>query len=90
MNQTPFDRLLALRRQLSDAKIYHELASYRDDAISLLVRVPGEFWEIDFLEDGTVDIERFVSNGAIEGEAMLEELFARFSDAEPAISHETS
>ncbi len=65
------------------------MASYREGAISVLVRVPGQYWEIDFLEEGTIDVERFASTGKVEDEAALEELFARFSDEEPAASHDT-
>ena len=45
---------------------------------------PGEYWEIEFLEDGEVDVERFRSNGHIDDESALEELFAQFSDEEAA------
>ena len=65
---------------------------YREGAISVVVRVPGEYWEVDFLEDGDVDVERFVSSGAIEEESALDELFARFSDQEqePTVTHDAS
>jgi len=32
------------------------------------VTVPGERWEIDFLEDGDVDIEVFRSTGGVTAE----------------------
>jgi hypothetical protein len=90
MDQDRFDRFMDLLRRLENAKIHHQLASYREEAISLIVRVPGQYWEIAFIEDGTVEVERFVSDGTIEQETSLEELIARFSDEEHAASHETS
>jgi len=36
--------------------------------------VPGERWEVEFLADGSVDVEHFVSDGQIYSDAMLDEL----------------
>jgi hypothetical protein len=44
------------------------------------VAIPGERWEIEFLGDGSVEIEKFTSNGEIYGTDILNELFARYSD----------
>ncbi len=71
-----FERLLTFLHRLAEAKIHFSLSYYRDDAISVQVVVPGERWEVDFLDDGTVDVERFVSHGDVEDEGILEELFA--------------
>jgi hypothetical protein len=84
MSQDRFDKLLAFLRRLEDAKVSHQLANYREEAISVIIRSPGEFWEVDFLEDGGVDIERFRSNGHIDDESALAELFAQCSDEEEA------
>jgi hypothetical protein len=48
------------------------------------VTVPGERWEIEFLGDGSVEIERFISNGEICGEEAFSELLARYADPEHA------
>ena len=32
------------------------------------------------MQDGSVEIERFISDGSIEGRERLDDLFARFSD----------
>ena len=47
------------------------------------VAVPGERWEVEFLNDGSVDVERFISNGEIAGKEALSELFARYSESTP-------
>jgi hypothetical protein len=44
---------------------------------------------MEFLSDGEevrVEVERFVSNGQIENEAALAELFQNFSDAEEPVA----
>ncbi len=84
MKTDVFDRILAFLQRLDKAKISYRLQNYREGALSVLARAPGEYWEIDFLEDGTVDIERFRSNGEIHDEPMLEQLFAVWGEPETA------
>jgi hypothetical protein len=90
MNVDRFDKLIAFLKQLKTAGIHHEVASYREEAISVVIRVPGEYWEVDFLADGEIDVERFVSSGSVNDESTLDELFARFSDQEATLSHDTT
>jgi hypothetical protein len=78
----PFGTLLGILRGLDRARIAYHVTRYRYDAISVIAKVPGERWEIDVLEDGDVDFERFVSDGTVTGEAELNESIARW--AEPA------
>jgi hypothetical protein len=82
-----FQKILALLRRLEAAKIAHRLNRVRDDALMIEVAVPGERWEIEFVNDGdevTVEIERFRSNGRMYDESMLANLFARYSADSPA------
>jgi hypothetical protein len=72
--------LYSLLDRLRRAKIHYRLRDDREGAVSVDVAVPGERWEVDFLADGTTEIEVFRSDGTIHGEAKLEELLARFSD----------
>ena len=44
------------------------------------VAVPGERWEIELMLDGTIEIEKFLSNGEIFNEKELEALFRDLSD----------
>lgn len=37
----------------------------------VLIAVPGQRWEVEFFEDGQVEVERFVRSGAIGGEDVL-------------------
>lgn len=79
MKKSPYENLLALLARLDKAKISHRLAHYREDAIMVLVSVPGEWWEIEFLADGSVEIEKFRSDGKIGDESGLDVLFENFS-----------
>ena len=55
-----------IRERLKAADLHFTTTSYRDDAISLLVNVPGQYWEIDVLADGSVDVEVYASRGLSE------------------------
>jgi hypothetical protein len=82
MKDEAFKEMLALLKQLEEAHIAHSLKQVRDDALMIEVAVPGERWEIEFVDYGDevhIEIERFVSKGAIEDESSLKELFATHS-----------
>jgi hypothetical protein len=82
MNTDLFAKLLAFLRQLQRARIAYELRHSRDDALMVRINVPGERWEVEFLEDGEIEVERFRSDGDIDDETVLQDLFARYSDAD--------
>jgi hypothetical protein len=82
MTSDAFNNLIALLRQLEQKGIGYTLAHHREDAIMVLVAVPGERWEIEFMSDGSVEIEKFTSSGEISGAESLSELFARYADQE--------
>ena len=84
MKKNQFQRVTAFMERLEQAHIHYSLSHTRDDAIMVLAFAPGEYWEIEFLGDGTVEIERFRSNGHIDDESAFEELFALCSDEEPS------
>jgi hypothetical protein len=77
-------------KQLEEAHIHYPLACHytlachREDALMALITVPGERWEVEFLGDGSIEVERFLSNGEICGEEALRELWTRYADSEPA------
>ncbi|HMC64088.1 MAG TPA: hypothetical protein VKI65_04050 [Gemmataceae bacterium] len=85
----PFRQFLGLLERLREAKIAYKLRQSRDDALMIDVNVPGQRWEIEFVDYGDevhVEIERFVSNGHIDDESALEELFAKFSDKDEPVT----
>ena len=76
----PFRVLFDIIEQLETAKISYTVSKYRYDAVSILAHLPGERWEIDVMEDGDVDFERFVSNGEVVERSVLDECIQRFAD----------
>lgn len=80
MRKDVFGKLMTILDKLEQSKISYTLARYRDEALMVSVAVPGERWEIEFLLDGSIEIERFISDSEICGEAALDELFAQYSD----------
>lgn len=73
-----YRRLLTLLDRLNETKTHYDLAAVRD-AVMVQVVVPGQRWEIEFMSDGTVEIEKFVSDGAIYGDAELDALLRELS-----------
>jgi hypothetical protein len=71
--------LLSFLGELKDAHIHYQLGHHRDDAITVEVAVPGERWEVEFLEDGTVEVEVFRSDGTILDATSLAELLEKHS-----------
>jgi hypothetical protein len=67
-------------RELDRRHVTYELRIVRDEALMLSVAVPGERWEIEFFEDGRIELERFISQGVVEAPGVLAELLAWFDD----------
>jgi hypothetical protein len=80
MNGNQFNRLLAFLERLDQAKVRYTMRHSREDALMVVVYAPGQYWEVEFLEDGDVEIERYRSNGHIDNESVLEELFALWAE----------
>jgi hypothetical protein len=84
MKKSVFNQFLAFLAELEQGKISYTLAHQRDDAMMIIAVVPGERWEIEFFDDGSVEVERFISNGEIYDKSALSELLAKYSDQERA------
>ncbi len=78
MSSNVFDKLDSFLSELEQRGVSYTLAHNRDQVIMVIAAAPGERWEVEFLEDGSVDVERFISGGQICGEEVLTELFARY------------
>ena len=74
--EKPFPKLLAFLDQLERETVWYRLEHVRD-SIMVMVSVPDERWEVEFFEDGTVEVERFRSSGTIEGEDALDMLIGK-------------
>ncbi|MBH8575905.1 hypothetical protein I8752_23485 [Nostocaceae cyanobacterium CENA369] len=82
MKSHGFGKLVNFLNQLEQERINYTLAHHRDETIMVSVAVPGERWEVEFFEDGLVEVERFTSRGEITGEEVLSELFSLYSEPE--------
>ncbi|OIJ20144.1 hypothetical protein BKP45_10180 [Anaerobacillus alkalidiazotrophicus] len=71
---------IAFLNKLEGNSIFYKLNKVRNEAIMVEVTVPGQRCEIEFLEDGTVDIEKFIRDKDMYGVNELETLFKEFSD----------
>lgn len=82
MKPPVFEKLIKFLEQLAQRGVSYSLGHYREEAVLVSVVVPGERWEVEFLADGNVEIERFISRGEIVGEGALAELWARYEEPE--------
>jgi hypothetical protein len=73
-------RVYALSQRLHDSGIHNEIRAFREDGLTVLAHVPGEYWEIDLLEDGTTNVEVFRSTGEMEDESAIERLISEFGE----------
>jgi len=73
------DNLMTFLHELRSAKISYRLDQHREDAIMVEIAVPGEQWEVEFMEDGSVEVEVLKCDGTIHEGSILDELIARHS-----------
>jgi hypothetical protein len=59
-------RLLAFLARLEEEHVYYSLCMDRPEALMVSVTVPGQRWEVEFMNDGSIEVERFRSNGQID------------------------
>jgi hypothetical protein len=72
-----FGQLLNFLNRLDEAHIYYTLGHTRPESVMVDVSRPGWRWEVEFMIDGSVEIERYESVSGVEGDpSLLEDLFA--------------
>lgn len=67
--------LTDLLDRLDVAEIQYTLSSVREGAIVVGIDVPGEHWEVEFMDDGDIEVEVFRSDGQIFDFSIVEDLF---------------
>ncbi len=72
--------LIQFLNTLEEKKIYYRINKTRTSSIMIEVTIPGQRWEIEFMDDGSVEIEKFVSNGEMYSKEELVVLLNEFSD----------
>lgn len=63
-----------------EANIYYRLNKIRNESIMIEMAVPGQRWEMEFMEDGTIEIEKFISDKKMYDATELEVLLRDYSD----------
>ena len=58
----------ALCASLKRHHISYQLIIARDDALMVCITIPGQRWEVEFFDDGQIELERFVSQGVEDAE----------------------
>jgi hypothetical protein len=69
--------LIEILERLETHRIHYRLEHTRPESILVNIAVSGERWEVEFLADGGVEVERFASDGGISGAGALESIFVQ-------------
>ncbi|MGO9559430.1 MAG: hypothetical protein ACLPYW_10120 [Acidimicrobiales bacterium] len=77
---TAFEKVSKLCRELDARRVNYELTFARPEALMLSVAIPGERWELEFFEDGLIELERFVSAGVEEDSTAARKLLGYFDE----------
>jgi hypothetical protein len=75
-----FSQLIQFLERLQRASLHYSLDTIRPNGLLVSVAVPGQRWEVEFFTDGTVEVEKFVSDGTIFDERALDELIHQFGE----------
>ena len=68
-------KLIEFLEKLEELKIYYRLNKIRD-SILVEVAIPGERWEVEFMQDGSVVVEKFKSDLELYDESEFDTLFS--------------
>jgi len=72
-------KLLDFLNRLDAVKMSYRLSHFREDTVAVELAIPGERWEVEFFADGTVEVERFRSDGHVSAdESLLTELITDY------------
>ena len=71
--------LVNFLEKLEERKIFYRLSKIRDGILIEIV-IPEQRWEVEFMVDGNIEIEKFTSDGIIYDGKELDMLFRDFSD----------
>lgn len=75
-----YGRLLDFLNRLDRVHIVYKLEHTRPDSVMIDISLPGWRWEVEFMVDGSIDIERHRSVAGVENDPELLEVL--FEDAE--------
>lgn len=66
-------KLVEFLADLDNRRVPYRLNRVRD-AVMVEVATPGKRWEVEFMDDGSVEVEVFQSDGTISDENAIVEL----------------
>lgn len=72
--------LTDLLDRLDAAEIQYTLASVSEGSIVVGIEVPGEHWNVEFMDDGDIEVEIFKSDGQVFDHSIIEDLFEADED----------
>jgi hypothetical protein len=73
--------VLEVLNRLDEAHISYDLKHTRPDSLMADITVPGWRWEVEFMSDGSLEIERFRSVAGVETDpSLLEQLLRDFGE----------
>jgi len=73
-------KILTFLNQLDTADVHYTIEHNRQDSIMVIVRLPGELWEVEFFEDDKIEIEILKSDGVIRDDALIPELLWKIKE----------
>lgn len=73
-------KLVDFLNYLEDHKIYYKLNKVREDGIMVEIAIPNERWEVEFMTNEEIIIEKFVSNKEVYCENNIKNLFNIFNE----------
>lgn len=59
------EQLLQFLTEMERRKISYRLEHNRTEALMVIVAVPGQRWEVEFLRDGRIELECFGSSSGV-------------------------
>lgn len=77
--ETAYATMLGFLGRLDEHRLPYARALVRPQAIMVQFALPGERWEVEFLAEGPVEVERFRSDGTIGDAIALDELWVRLA-----------
>jgi hypothetical protein len=66
-----FGRLLEFLNRLDQLHVHYSLGHTRPESVMVDLALPGQRWEVEFMIDGAVEIERYESVAGVETDSAL-------------------
>jgi hypothetical protein len=61
-----FERVLDFLNRLDEAHTFYALGHTRPNSLMVSIFLPGWHWEVEFMANGSVDVERYASVAGVQ------------------------